>query len=61
MFTTKETTFADTDFFLFPKSFIFKENHIVEENNTSEKNVTEELDDIDIDDIGNLEDLLRIY
>ena len=33
---------------------------MVEENNPSEKNVTEELDCIDIDDIGNLEDLLRI-
>ena len=61
MFTTEETTFADIDFFQFPKSFTFKENHIVEENNPSEKNVTEELDGIDIDDIGNLEDLLRIY
>ena len=47
-------------FFSFLSSFIFKENHIVEENNSSEKNVTEELDGIDIDDIGNLEDLLRI-
>ena len=45
-------------FFSFLSSFIFKENHIVEENNPSEKNVTE--DGIDIDDIGNLEDLLRI-
>ena len=33
---------------------------MVEEDNPSEKNVTEELDGIDIDDIGNLEDLLRI-
>ena len=32
----------------------------MEENNPSEKNVTEELDGIDIDDNGNLEDLLRI-
>ena len=45
-------------FFSFLSSFIFKENHVVEENNPSEKNVRE--DDIDIDDIGNLEDLLRI-
>ena len=62
MFTIKKTTFADIDFFYFA-SFIFKENQvIVEEDNPSEKNVivTEELDGIDIDDIGNLEDLLRI-
>ena len=59
MFTTEETTFTYIDFFY---SFIFKENQvIVEEDNPSEKNVTEELDGIDIDDIGNLEDLLRIY
>ena len=32
----------------------------MEEANPSEKNVTEELDGIDIDDTGNLEDLLRI-
>ena len=43
------------------KSFIFKENHIAEESNPSEKYVTEELDSIDIGDIGNLEDLLRMY
>ena len=61
MFTTEETTFADIEFFQIPKSFIFKANHLVEENNPSEKNFTEELDGIDIDDIGNLEDLLRIY
>ena len=54
--------FSDIDFFLV-SSFIFKENQdqvMVEEDNPSEKNVTEELDGIDIDDIGNLEDLLRI-
>ena len=61
MFTTEESTFADIDFFFsFLSSFIFKENHIIEANNPSEKNVTEELDGINIDDIGNLEDLLRI-
>ena len=60
MFTTEETTVTDIDFFQFP-NFIFKENQvIVEKDNPSEKNVTEELDAIDIDDIGNLEDLLRI-
>ena len=32
----------------------------MEEANPSEKNVTEELDGIDIDDTGNLKDLLRI-
>ena len=47
-------------FFQFP-GFIFKENQvIVEKDNSSEKNTTEELDGIDIDDIGNLEGLLRI-
>ena len=60
MFTTEETTFVDIIFFQF-RSFIFKENQIVvEEDNPSEENVTELLDGIDIDDIGNLEDLLRI-
>ena len=62
MFTIEEAKFADIDFFYF-SSFIFKENHVlVKEGNPSEKNVIvkKELDDIDIDDIGNLEDLLRI-
>ena len=62
MFTNEETTFADIDFFLnFLSSFIFQENHIVEENNPAKKkkNITEDLDGIDIDNIGNLEDLLR--
>ena len=62
MFTIEETKFADIDFFYF-SSFIFKENHVlVEEGNPSEKNVIvkKELDGIDINDIGNLEDLLRI-
>ena len=64
MFTTEETTFADIDFFfsflrvLFSKKII---SDIVEENNPSEKSVTEELHGFDIDDIGKLEDLLRIY
>ena len=52
--------FTDIDFFYF-SSFIFKENHVlVEEGNLSEKNVIvkKELDGIDINDIGNLEDLL---
>ena len=46
--------------FLYFTSFISKENHIFnEENNPSQKNVIveEELDDIDIEDIGNLEEL----
>ena len=56
----KRAKSADIDFF---SSFIFKENHVlVEEGNPSEKNVIakKELDDIDINAIGNLEDLLRI-
>ena len=47
--------------FFYFSSFIFKENHVlVEEGNLSEKNVIvkKELDGIDINDIGNLEDLL---
>ena len=58
----KETTFADIDSFNV-SSFIFKENHVlIEENNPSEKIVIdeEELDGIDRDGIGNLEDLLRL-
>ena len=47
-------------FFQFP-SFIFKKNRVIaEKDNPSEKNVKEELDGIDMDDIENLEDLLRI-
>ena len=44
-------------------SFLFKDNHVlVEQYNLSEKSmiVKEELDGTDIDDIGNLEDLIRI-
>ena len=41
----EEITFADIDF----SDFIFKANH-----------VEEELDDIDIDGIGNIEDLPRL-
>ena len=57
MFTIEETTSA-----VIFSSLIFKENHVlVEEGNPSDKNVivTEERDGIDIDDIGNLQDLLR--
>ena len=57
----EETTFADIFYFYF-SSFIFKENHVfIEEDNLSDKVVIdeEELHDIDIDDIGNLDNLLR--
>ena len=40
-------------------NFVFKKNHgLIQEGSPSEKVVTveEKLDDIDIDDIGNLED-----
>ena len=53
---------ADIDFFnVF--CFIFKENQVlIEEGNVSEKIVIleEELDGINRDDIGSLEDLLRL-
>ena len=54
----EEITFADIDFFYF-SSFIFKE---FEKHNPLEAIVIvkEELGSIDVDDIGNLEDLLRI-
>ena len=54
----EEITFADIYFFYF-SSFIFKE---FEKHNPLEAIVIvkEELGSIDIDDIGNLEDLLRI-
>ena len=61
MFTTEETVFTNIFFFYF-SSFIFIEYHVLlEEDSPSEKNVivTEEPDGIDIDDIRNLEDLLR--
>ena len=50
-------------FFFYVSSFIFKENHIlIEEDNPSEKIVIveEELDSIDRDGNGNLEDLQRL-
>ena len=59
---TEEATFADIDFF-YISSFIFKGNHaLIQEDNPSEKIiiVEEELDGNDRDDIGNLEDLLRL-
>ena len=64
MFTTEETALADIDFFfnflvLFLKKIRFL-RFKVEEDNPSEKNVAEELDGIGINDIGNLEHLLRI-
>ena len=58
----EETTFADIIFF-YVSSFIFKENHVlIEEDNPSEKIVIveEELENIDRDGNGNLEDLLRL-
>ena len=59
---TEEATFADIDFF-YISSFIFIGNHaLIQEDNPSEKIiiVEEELDGNDRDDIGNLEDLLRL-
>ena len=44
-------------------SFIFDENHVfIEENNSSDKPVTteEEVDAVEVDNIGNLADLLRL-
>ena len=44
-------------------SFIFDENHVfIEEDNSSDKPVTteEEVDAVEVDDIGNLADLLRL-
>ena len=58
----EDTTFADIGFFNV-SSFIFKENQVlIEEDNLSEKIalVEEKVDGIDIDDIVNLEDLLRL-
>ena len=56
----EKTTFADIDFCF--SCCIFKKNHgFIEEDNPSEKVVIveEELNRVDIDDIGNLVDLLR--
>ena len=51
----QETTFANTDLSYF--QFYFQKNHgFIGKRSPSEK-VEEELDYIDIDDIGNLEDL----
>ena len=59
----RKLIFVDIDFSNL-SSFIFKANHVFIENqdNPSEKVVTDEekLDGIDIDGIGNLEDLPRI-
>ena len=59
----QETMFADIDFSNF-SSFIFKVNDtfIEKEDNPSEKVVRdeEELDSIDMEDIGNLEESPRI-
>ena len=59
-----KATFADFVNFSDVSSFIFKENYISieHEDNPSKKVclVEEELDGIDIYDIGNLEDLLRL-
>ena len=55
-------TFADSDLFYF-SSIIFKNITVsLKKSNSSEKNVIvgEELDCIDIDDIGNLEDSPRL-
>ena len=58
-----ETTFADTDLFHFSRKNFQKNLHgFIEEDNPSEKFVIveEELNGIDIDDIGNLENLPRL-
>ena len=59
----EETTLADNDFFLHFSSLVFKENHVFnEKDNPSQKVIIleKELDDIDIDDTGNLKDLPRL-
>ena len=58
----EETTFADIDFFIF--LVLFSKTITLKLNSTTLQKkiviVKEELDGIDIYDIGNLEDLLRI-
>ena len=51
------TTFADIKFF---SSFIFEENNTFNEEDNISQKVVEELNNIDISDIGNLEDLPRL-
>ena len=41
-------------------TFIFKENHVLNEEENTLQKVVEELNDIDINEIGNLEDLPRL-
>ena len=50
-------------FFFYFSSFIFRDNHVFnEEDNLSQETavIDEELNDIDTDDIGSLEDLSRL-
>ena len=46
--------------FLCFSTFIFKENHVLNEEENTLQKVVEELNDIDINEIGNLEDLPRL-
>ena len=43
--------------FLYFSSFIFKENHVSDEEDSPSQKVVEELNDIDINETGNLKDL----
>ena len=43
--------------FLYFSSFIFKENHVSDKEDSPSQKVVEELNDIDINEIGNLKDL----
>ena len=47
-------------FFLYFSTFIFKENHVFNEEENTLQKVVEKLNDIDINEIGNLEDLPRL-
>ena len=62
MYEIETTKFADIDLFFF-SSFVFKKITVsFKKSNSSEKNVIVEkdVDCIDIDDIGNLEDSARL-
>ena len=60
MFTAEETTFTDIYFFSSFLVLFSKKIRLQLKSTTFRKNVTEELNGFDIEDIGNLEDLLRI-
>ena len=46
--------------FLYFSTFIIKEHHVLNEEENTLQKVVEELNDIDINEIGNLEDLPRL-